>query len=401
MDKKQGSILLKAFVKYSAIKKALGLKQQNIISEICASNLRGRGGAGFYTGKKMQMVMQVQTDTRYVICNADEGEPGTFKDHYLIKNYPQLIIEGVVLAGYAIGAKKGFIYLRGEYASYRQLLIDEIENYKHDKALGENIFGTDFSFDIEIKMGSGAYICGAETALIESMEGQRGEPRNRPPFPVESGFLAAPTVVNNVETLCCLPSIVLDGAENFKSFGTKDSAGTKLLSVSGDCKKPGVYEVEFGISVGEVLDLVGAKETKAVQVGGASGRCLSKDEFSRKIAFEDASTGGSVIIFDSTRNITDVAENFLEFFKEESCGQCSVCREGIPVLVDGIEQIKDGVCSKSYLSDLLSLAETLEIASKCALGQSAPYIFFDLINKFQGDFKILENSYPKEGFNGE
>lgn len=400
MVKKENSILLGKEKKYITLKKAVKLDSNEIISQIKKSRLRGRGGAGFPTGRKMEMVMEIETDTRYVICNADEGEPGTFKDHFIIKHYPYLMIEGIILAGYAIGAKKGFIFLRGEYIEYKQDIVDELERFKDDNALGKNIFGSNFNFEIEIRVGSGAYICGAETALIESMEGQRGEPRNRPPFPVESGYLAAPTIVNNVETLACFPSIISGGAEKFAKLGTEKSTGTKLLSISGDCEKPGVYEVEYGISIKEVLELVGCKDTKAIQIGGASGRCYCKDEFNRKIAFEDAATGGSVIIFNKRRNMVDVAINFIEFFKEESCGQCSVCREGIPVLLEGLESIKEGICSVDYLRDLVSLAETLELTSKCALGQSAPYIFNDLVNKFKNDFKLSETKITKEEYNG-
>lgn len=400
MVKKENSILLGKEKKYITLKKAVKLDSNEIISQIKKSRLRGRGGAGFPTGRKMEMVMEIETDTRYVICNADEGEPGTFKDHFIIKHYPYLMIEGIILAGYAIGAKKGFIFLRGEYIEYKQDIVDELERFKDDNALGKNIFGSNFNFEIEIRVGSGAYICGAETALIESMEGQRGEPRNRPPFPVESGYLAAPTIVNNVETLACFPSIISGGAEKFAKLGTEKSTGTKLLSISGDCEKPGVYEVEYGISIKEVLELVGCKDTKAIQIGGASGRCYCKDEFNRKIAFEDAATGGSVIIFNKRRNMVDVAINFIEFFKEESCGQCSVCREGIPVLLEGLESIREGICSVDYLRDLVSLAETLELTSKCALGQSAPYIFNDLVNKFKNDFKLSETKITKEEYNG-
>lgn len=398
---REGKIIFSNFEILSGLKKALKLGDKKTIKEVRESDIKGRGGAGFTTGAKWQFAKDAEGTTKYIVCNADEGEPGTFKDRVLITEYAHLIIEGMIIAGYAIGAEKGYIYLRYRYVNFKSHLEKAIEDFKHKKALGKNILGSGFDFDIEIKMGAGAYVCGEETALIESMEGQRGEPRNKPPFPVNSGYFGQPTVVNNVETLCAVSHILSKGAKWFNKFGTKKSNGTKLISVSGDCKKPGVYEIEFGTSVREILKLVQATNTKAVQVGGPSGACLTKKEFARKIAFEDIPTGGSVIIFNNRRNITNVAKNFLQFFEQESCGQCSPCREGLVVLLEGLEDIKAKKCDKKYLHSLISLTETMQCASKCGLGQASPNIFVDLINKFKTDYKLDKKPRKEKELNVE
>lgn len=401
MPKREGPIIFSGIEPLAGLKKALEMGRVDVIEEVRSSNIKGRGGAGFPTGVKWNLAASAQAEHKYVVCNADEGEPGTFKDRVLLSEYAALIIEGMVIAGYAIGAQKGYIYLRGEYKSIEPALKNAINEMKDKKALGENILGDKkFSFDIEIKMGSGAYVCGEETALIESMEGQRGEPRNRPPFPVNTGFLGSPTIVNNVETMAAVPHILAKGADWFKGFGTERSAGSKILSVSGDCGKPGVYEVPFGITVSELLEMVRAEDTKAVQIGGASGTCVGKGEFDRKIAFEDLPTGGSIMVFNSARNMLDAVDNFLEFFKEESCGQCTPCREGIPVLLEGLDMIKKGECNEKYLKDLFALSETMQSASKCGLGQSAPNAFVAVLNNFKEDYKISARPKKEKRFDG-
>lgn len=401
MSKREGLVIFSQIEPLAGLKKALEMGRVDVIEEVRSSNIKGRGGAGFPTGIKWNLAASAQAEHKYVVCNADEGEPGTFKDRVLLSEYAGLLVEGVIIAGFAIGAEKGYIYLRGEYRALAASLNKKIEEFRNKGALGEKVLGeAKFSFDIEIKSGSGAYVCGEETALIESMEGQRGEPRNRPPFPVNTGFLGYPTVVNNVETLVAVPHILTKGADWFKSFGTETSAGTKLLSVSGDCKKPGVYEVPFGMSIRELLDLVEADHTKAVQVGGASGTCIGKDDFDRKIAFEDLPTGGSVIVLDETRNVLEAVNNFLEFFKEESCGQCSPCREGIPVLLEGLKLITEGECDDKYLKDLLSLSETMQLASKCGLGQSAPNAFVAVIEGFKQDYQLSDRLREEKRFHG-
>jgi [NiFe] hydrogenase diaphorase moiety large subunit len=389
MTKKNTQVIFSDIEPLSALKKVLTLSPADVIDEIRLSNVRGRGGAGFPTGVKWNLAAAAKSDRKYVICNADEGEPGTFKDRVLLTEYAELMFEGMIIAAYAVGSDYGYLYLRGEYLSMRANLEKILSDYRKNNILGKDILGKKgFNFDIEIRMGAGAYVCGEETALIESLEGQRGEPRNKPPFPVNTGLFGRPTVVNNVETMVAVPHIILMGADKFSKIGTEKSAGTKLLSVSGDCSKPGVYEVEYGTTINEVLKLADAKDVKAVQVGGASGTCISKKELNRKIAFEDAATGGSIIVFNSKRNMIDVAENFLEFFAEESCGQCTPCRDGIEVLVEGVKKIREGKCTKTDIAKMLSLSETMQIASKCGLGQSASNAFADILKKFPEDYKL-------------
>jgi len=290
----------------------------------------------------------------------------------------------MTIAGYAIGADTGILYLRGEYEYIRKQIESVIESRRNEGFLGKNVGGKEgFDFDVEIRMGSGAYVCGEETALIESLEGQRGEPRNRPPFPVDTGYMGHPTVVNNVETLVTAARILAKGADWFKTFGMDRSKGSKLYSVSGDCTRPGVYEFPIGITIAGLLGEVGGEDAKAVAVGGASGRVIPAKDFASTVAFVDAPTGGSVIVFGQDRDMLDVAENFLEFFVDESCGQCTPCREGNPKLLDAVRMLKDGDCSITYLREIESLAETMQLASKCGLGQSSPNAFLSIISEFK------------------
>ncbi len=373
----------------TALAAALKMTRSGIIGEVSASNLRGRGGAGFPTGTKWNLAAAARVaegQHKYVVCNADEGEPGTFKDRVLLLDYADLVFEGMTIAARAIGADRGILYLRGEYLYLRQHLDEVLYERRKAGLLGRGICGVDgFDFDIEIRMGAGAYVCGEETALIESLEGHRGEPRNRPPFPVDTGFLKQPTVVNNVETLALVTAILAKGAAWFKSFGTDKSAGFKLFSISGDCDRPGVYEFPLGVTVADLLEKVGGRNAKAVQIGGASGTCLPASEFGRRIAFEDVATGGSIIVFGPGRDMLHVAKNFMEFFVEESCGQCTPCRAGNAKLLEGIEKLEQGTCSTTYLRELLSLCETMQLASKCGLGQSSPNAFVSIVRHFQDE----------------
>lgn len=399
--KRCGPVIFSEIEPYSGVKQALRLGKKGVFRTVKESNLRGRGGAGFPTGLKWSFAAETDLERKYVICNADEGEPGTFKDRVLLTEYPRLVFEGMIIGALAIGAEEGFLYLRGEYRSFLPLLEEELKRMRKDGVLGKDIMGKKgFNFDIDIKLGSGAYVCGEETALIESMEGQRGEPRNRPPFPVNTGYNGWPTIVNNVETFAAVVHIIKKGSDWFKKIGTEKSAGSKLLSISGDCKKPGVYEVSFGISIKQILKMVDARNTKAVQVGGASGVCVPKSEFNRKITFEDLSTGGSVIIFNKKRNMLDAAENFLKFFEEESCGQCTPCREGVPVLLEGVKMLKKGECTKDYLKDLFSLAETMQLASKCGLGQSSSNAFVSIASSFKKGYILSKNKRKEKKFDG-
>jgi [NiFe] hydrogenase diaphorase moiety large subunit len=369
----------------NALAKALSMSANDIVIEIRESGLKGRGGAGFPTGTKWMLAMAAVSEKKFVICNADEGEPGTFKDRVLLTEYPKIVFEGIVIGGYAIGAQKGFLYLRGEYRYMLKQLETYLEQMRKENRLGNNILGSGFNFDIEIRLGSGAYVCGEETALVESLEGHRGEARNRPPFPVNTGYLGYPTIVNNVETFANASVIISKGGEWYSQYGTNKSKGTKLLSVSGDCQKPGVYEVPFGITIKELLQLVEASDTKAVQIGGASGFCIPKTEFDRKIAFEDVATGGSIIVFNESRDMLHILKNFMEFFVEESCGQCVPCRIGNVKLLEGVEKIEHGQCSFAYLNELIELGKSMQIASKCGLGQSSPNSFISIINNFEDE----------------
>jgi [NiFe] hydrogenase diaphorase moiety large subunit len=368
------------------LKVAFAGPRPDIVVKLRDSGLRGRGGAGFPTAVKWTLAAAARGERKYVVCNADEGEPGTFKDRVILTDYPDHVLAGMTIAARAIGSVEGIIYLRAEYAHMRPDLEAAIERRRQAGFLGPNACGFDgFSFDIRIQMGAGAYVCGEETALIESLEGQRGEPRNRPPFPVDTGFMGLPSIVNNVETLAWVTCILAKGAEWFKTIGTDRSTGLKLFSVSGDCAHPGVYEFPWGIKVGELLEAVGGADAKAVQIGGASGHCIPRSEFTRTIAFEDIPTGGSVIVFGPERDMLAAAINFLEFFVEESCGQCTPCRGGTVKLLEGAEMLAHGECSMAYLRELQGLGKTMQLASKCGLGQSAPNALLSIVQHFQAE----------------
>jgi len=372
--------------------KALAIPRPDIISEISASGLKGRGGAGFPTGVKWNFAASAKADRKYIICNADEGEPGTFKDRVILQEYADLVFEGMTIAAKAVGAKEGILFLRGEYTYLRPHLEEVLKRRREKKLLGKDVLGANLEFDIRIFMGAGAYICGEETALIECLEGFRGEPRNRPPFPVNTGFLNRPSVVNNVETLAWAACILQQGAEWFKSKGTEKSTGIKIFSISGDCERPGVYEFPMGITVAELLNHVGGQNARAVQIGGASGQCIPASEFKRSIAFEDIPTGGSVIVFGPQRDMLDVLHNFLEFFVDESCGQCTPCRLGNRKLLEGVEMLKAGTCSMAYLKELCALGETMQLSSKCGLGQSSPCAFLSVVQHFRDELMGRTNS---------
>ncbi|MCK5149001.1 NADH-quinone oxidoreductase subunit E [bacterium] len=360
------------------LQKAVKMSSEEIIEEVTNSGLRGRGGAGFPTGLKWKFAAEQDSDVKYVICNADEGEPGTFKDRRILEEQAEKVFSGMAICARAIGAKEGFIYLRGEYNYLKQDLFNRIEAF-HICLKKRGI-----DFKIELRSGSGAYVCGEETSLIESMEGKRGEPRNKPPYPITNGYLGQPTVVNNVETLVYTAMIVHRGHEEFKALGTKDSRGAKVFSVSGDADVEGIYELELGMAINEFVDLFGDGDTKAVQVGGSSGYCVPRKKFAETvIGFEGIPTGGSMMLFNSSRSMYHVLHNYLEFFCEESCGQCTPCRVGCQQLLHGIEAIKKGEKPATYLDELRKLAETMRIASKCGLGQSVPNPFLSIVENFR------------------
>jgi [NiFe] hydrogenase diaphorase moiety large subunit len=366
-----GPVVLGPFENGSAIRKALALSPEQVIEEINKSKLRGRGGAGFPTGMKWNFCRKAK-GKHFLICNADEGEPGTFKDRLLLTEAADLLFEGMTVAGYALGAVEGLLYLRAEYAYLWPRLEQVLSRRRRHGLLGQNIAGREgFGFDIRIQMGAGAYVCGEESGLIESLEGKRGAPRDRPPYPVQRGYQLEPTSVNNVETLCCAARVMEKGADWFAKHGTRDSTGTKLLSVSGDCARPGVYEVEYGLTVGKLLELVGGDDAQAVQVGGPSGACLAPRDYGRKIAFEDIATGGSIIVFGPKRDLLKHVLDFTEFFAEESCGWCAPCRVGTTLLVMKLKKILEGRGTASDLDELKTLGTTVKTMSRCGLGQSA------------------------------
>lgn len=361
-----------------SVKAATMKSQDDIILTIIDSGLRGRGGAGFPTGLKWRFAKTEDSVEKYVICNADEGEPGTFKDREILQNVPFKVFAGMAICGYAIGAQLGYIYLRGEYNFLLPELLVALDRFN------ASLLEVGFGFKISLKSGSGAYICGEESALFESMEGKRGEPRNKPPYPTQCGYNTKPTVINNVETLVYVTIISKIGADQFKKMGTKDSCGSKVFSVSGDTPKPGIYELELGMLLDEFVAEFGDGDTKAVQVGGASGHCVPRKQFNDTIiGFEGIPTGGSMMVFNSSRSMYNVLHDYLEFFCEESCGQCTPCRVGSQQLLKGIEAVKKGERRPEYLDDLKKLAATMKIASKCGLGQSIANPFYSIVDNFR------------------
>ncbi|HPD65822.1 MAG TPA: NAD(P)H-dependent oxidoreductase subunit E [Bacteroidia bacterium] len=399
--RKKGALLSADWVCGSAIKMVVEMDPLYVIDMVKKSNIRGRGGAGFPTGMKWEFCRKNPEADKYVICNADEGEPGTFKDRVLLTEKPQMLFEGMAIAGYAIGAKTGILYLRYEYRYLKDYLENILYNMRSSNVLGKNIGGkAGFDFDIRIQFGAGAYVCGEESALIESCEGKRGEPRDRPPFPVESGYLNKPTVVNNVETLCSIVNIIHKGADWFRNLGTKDSAGTKLLSISGDCRYPGIYEIEWGITIEEMLAMSGAENVQAVQVGGPSGTLISPDEFDRVISYADLATGGSIIIIGKERDLLkDVVLNFTEFFIEESCGSCSTCRNMTYIMKKTLEKIIEGHGVLADVDNLANWGKFLK-ASRCGLGQTAANPILSSIRNFRRvyDFRIQKDKDFDTGF---
>ncbi len=360
------------------LKKIIDLEPDAICQEVLESDLKGRGGAGFPTGLKWRFTAEEKDPVKYIVCNADEGEPGTFKDREILDQVPGKVFCGMAIAGKAIGAKLGYVYLRGEYKFLIPKLNEEL--IKFHKTMDE----FNQNFRIVIRLGSGAYICGEESALFESIEGKRGEPRNKPPYPTSSGLFGKPTIINNVETLVHTVMIMNYGAAHFKELGTKDSRGSKVFSISGDTPKAGIYELELGMTVDEFVNDFGDGDTKAVQVGGASGFCVPRKKFDETIiGFEGMPTGGSMKLFNSSRSMYNVLHNYLDFFTEESCGQCTPCRVGCQQLLLGVEAVKRGEKNSKYLDELVKLAKTMKRASKCGLGQSVGNAFGSIVENFK------------------
>jgi len=378
---RRASLLLEgAFEPGAAIRKALLNGRDAMFNELDQSGLRGRGGAGFKTALKWRFCYEGPEGTdpddpaiaRFVVCNADEGEPGTFKDRVLLNSYAHEVFEGMTVCAALIGSRQGYLYLRGEYLHLHQPLLRVLEERRRLNLLGQNILGqTAFDFDIKIHLGAGAYICGEESALIESLEGKRGKPRNRPPYPVTHGYLGKPTVVNNVETFMAAARIAVNGGAWFAAQGTDKSKGTKILSVSGDCERPGIYEYPFGTTIAQILADCRATDPFGVQIGGPSGTFISAHEFDRKMAFEDLATGGSFIVFNHTRDVLEITRNFMHFFAHESCGFCTPCRVGTSLLRNMLDKICEGHGTPYDLVELTHMAKLVRTTSHCGLGQTA------------------------------
>jgi [NiFe] hydrogenase diaphorase moiety large subunit len=386
----------------SALKKIIKMTPDEVIDEVKSSNIKGRGGAGFPTGMKWEFCRKAPGDRKFIFCNADEGEPGTFKDRVLLTERPKRLLEGMAIAGYAVGAEEGIIYLRYEYKYLEEYLENVLKEARENNFLGKDICKKKgFNFDVRIQFGAGAYVCGEESALIESAEGKRGEPRDRPPFPVEKGYLNKPTIVNNVETLSAVTQIINHGGEWYRSFGTHESTGTKLLSVSGDCLHAGVYEVEWGFSINDILDLVGTMgEAQAVQVGGPSGRCIAPHDFNRILGYEDLATGGSLIIIGKHRDLLkDIVLNFMDFFVGESCGSCTPCRALTVIYRDKLKKILNGRGVQKDLDDLYAWRHIMK-GNRCGLGQTAINPMLTTLRNFPElyEARIQKNKTFDEGF---
>jgi NADH-quinone oxidoreductase subunit F len=366
---------------FKALEKARReMSPEAVINEVKLSGLRGRGGAGFPCGIKWEGARSSPGNEKYVICNADEGEVGTFKDRYIIENDPFTLIEGLALAGYAIGAGQGYIYLRAEYHYLLDLLEGAVNQAKESGCLD--------GFDIDIHEGAGAYVCGEESALMESIEGKRGESRYRPPFPTVAGLWQKPTTINNVETLMNIPRIVLNGGSWYSQMGMERSKGTKVFAVSGDVDRPGVYEMVLGSPLRELVEeLASARNIKLIQIGGATGRIIPLDMIDTPLAFENILGAGAVTVFNEKRDVIDIVYRTMEFLAEESCGKCTPCRQGTEVMVEILERFNHGEGDKKDIKALEVLSETMMLSSLCGLGQAAPFAIIDTLKYFRDDYE--------------
>jgi len=383
------TVFFRSYTIGDALKKIKPNNQNKLLAQIEKAQLEGRGGAFFSTATKWNACKTATSSKKYIICNADEGEPGTFKDKALLNNYPGLVIEGMIIAAFITGAKAGFIYLRAEYKYLLKKLENTINEFTEKGFLGKNILGIDkFNFKIKIELGAGAYVCGAETALIESLEGFRGEPRIRMQFPTENGYLGHSTVVNNVETFAMASRIIELGPDFIKNIGTKQSKGTKIISIAGDVAKPGIYEIEWGMSVQQLLNLSQATAPYYVQISGPSGECINDKEFHRKICEEDLVCGGSIMVFNKFRSVIQILENFTKFFKIESCGACTPCRAGNQILHEKILKIKRGICTSQDLEEIKQWGKIMKYSSRCGLGQYAANTIIMAVDKFNDYFNL-------------
>ena len=422
---KDKTIFFKPYNPGSSLKKLKKISPDQLINIVKRSKLSGRGGAFFPTGMKWEFCKNNIADQKYIICNADEGEPGTFKDRVLMNKYPGLMLEGMAVAGYAVGANYGYIYLRAEYFYLRDKIEKEIQHFRSKGFLGKNILGiTGFDFDIHIHMGAGAYVCGEETALISSMEGKRGEPSTKEYFPVEKGLYGKPTIINNVETLCAVPRILNMSLDSYLKIGTEATKGTKLLSVSGDCKKPGIYEIEWGMKLRQFLKLIQAENPYMILFNGYAGECLSEADFDREISGENLlaeqvhfkwddpieyarkmsaiglRSGGSFMVFNSNRDLMPIFKNISDFFVSESCGICAPCRTGNFLLTKKLKKIMLCHAEKSDLEDLEKWSTIIKQSSRCGLGKTSTNCLLSAMLKFPQEFNkcILAKSDFNKSF---
>ena len=382
------------FDAFKGLIKALSMKPQEVINEVLASGLRGRGGAGFPTGRKWQFAHDQVNDTKYVVCNGDEGDPGAFMDRSILEGNPVAVIEGMMIAGYAIGANDGYFYVRAEYPIAVNRLRKAIEELEKVGLLGDNILGSGFSFKVHIRLGAGAFVCGEETALLNSIEGKRGMPRPRPPFPAVKGLWGKPTIINNVETLANVPYILRKGAKEFAKVGTERSKGTKVFALGGKVKNVGLVEVPMGTTLRELVYDIGGgipnnKRFQAIQTGGPSGGCLTLNELDTPIDFDNLIEKGSMmgsggaIVMDEDNCMVDVAKFYLEFICDESCGKCSQCRIGTKRLLEILTKVTDGRATIEDLDKLETLSESIRVGSLCGLGQTAPNPVISTLTKFK------------------
>ena len=395
-----------AFDGYKALEKVLKeMTQDEVIDVIKDSGLRGRGGAGFPTGKKWELTKASEGDQKYVVCNADEGDPGAFMDRSILEGDPHSVLEAMAIAGYAIGANKGYIYVRAEYPIAVQRLKIAIEQAREYGILGENIFDTDFSFDIEIRLGAGAFVCGEETALLESIEGKRGQPRVKPPYPAQSGLWGKPTLINNVETYANIAQIILNGAEWYSSIGTETSKGTKVFALGGNVNNIGLVEVPMGTTLREIIYDIGGgipngREFKAAQTGGPSGGCIPKEHLDTPIDYESLKQIGSMmgsgglIVMDDTKCMVALAKFYLDFTVSESCGKCTPCRIGTKRMLEILERLCNGEGEELDLYKLEKLAANIQKSSVCGLGQTAPNPVVSTMKYFREEFR--EHAVKKE-----
>ncbi|HOJ87553.1 MAG TPA: NADH-quinone oxidoreductase subunit NuoF [Pseudothermotoga sp.] len=384
---------------YFALAKVLkNMSPEQVIEEVKASGLRGRGGAGFPTGLKWELTRKSKGERKYIVCNADEGDPGAFMDRSVLEGDPHTVLEAMTIGGYAIGANQGYIYVRAEYPLAIERLNAAISQAKEYGFLGENIMGSGFSFDIEIRIGAGAFVCGEETALIASIEGRRGQPRVKPPYPAQSGVWGCPTVINNVETFACIPPIIVNGANWFRSIGTEKSPGTKVFALAGKITNTGLVEVPMGITLKELLYEIGGgsstgKKIKAVQTGGPSGGCIPSEHFDTPVDYESLQKlgaimgSGGMIVMDEDDCMVDVARFFLEFTVDESCGKCTPCREGTRQMLKILDRITSGEGTEEDLDELEHLANVIKDTSLCGLGQTAPNPVLSTLRYYRNEYE--------------